>query len=75
MAIGGMKACMFSCGFIFSALGGVFTFATVRKVLSASSRIGLVRAIGLAYLTQVPLLLVQIADEGLRRFVGFWEDF
>jgi hypothetical protein len=72
MSWGGMKGCMFSCGLIFSGLGGLFTFATVRKVLSGSSRVAIARAIGFAYVTQFPLLLVQIADEDLRNFVGFW---
>lgn len=72
MSVGGMRACMFSCGLIFSGLGALFTFATVRKVLSASSRTDLARAIGLAYVTQLPLLLVQLAEEDLRNFVGFW---
>jgi hypothetical protein len=72
MSVGGMKACMFSCGLIFSGLGGLFTFATVRKVLSKSSNVDLIRAIGLAYVTQLPLLLVQLSEEELRSFVGFW---
>lgn len=72
MAQGGMSACMFACGFIFSSLGGVITFMTVRKILFRSAPRDFIKAVGLAFLTQVPLVGVQIADEGLRPFAVFW---
>ena len=72
MSWGGMKGCMFSCGLLFSGIGGLLTFLSVRKVLSRSSSGDLLRAGGLAYLTQLPLVGVQVAEPGLQSFVPFW---
>jgi hypothetical protein len=72
MAWGGMSACMFSCGLLFSGLGALVTFLTLRKVLSRSSISDLVRAVGLAYLTQLPVIGVQIVDPSLRPFAVYW---
>lgn len=72
MVWGGMKACMFSCGLIFSGLGAIVTFISVRKVLSRSASKDLIRAAGLAFLTQAPVIGVQVVDESLRPFAGYW---
>ncbi len=72
MAWGGMSACMFSCGLLFSSLGAWTTFLAVRKVLSRSSTGDLVRAAGLAFLTQIPVIAVQVVDENLRPFAVYW---
>lgn len=72
MAWGGMNACMFSCGLIFSSLGALVTFLTVRNVLSRSAARDLIRAAGLAFLTQAPVIGVQVFDESLRPFAIYW---
>lgn len=72
MSWGGMTACMFSCGFLFSSLGGMFTFLTVKKVLSRTAYRDLLRAVGVAYFTQLPLIGIQVVDEGLRPFAVHW---
>ena len=72
MKWGGMRACMFSCGLLFSSVGGLLTFASVRKVLSTSSTVDLIRAVGFAYLTQTPVIGVQVVDESLRPFAIYW---
>lgn len=72
MAWGGMKACMFSCGLMFSSLGALVTFISVRKVLSRSIARDLIRAAGLAFLTQAPVIAVQLFDERLRPFALYW---
>lgn len=72
MAWGGMSACMFSCGLIFSSLGAAVTSLAVRNVLSRSATKDLIRAAGLAFLTQAPVIGVQIFDENLRPFAIYW---
>ncbi|MGE4233112.1 MAG: hypothetical protein AB7F43_07265 [Bacteriovoracia bacterium] len=48
------------------------TFLTVRKVLSRSATKDLIRAAGLAFLTQAPVIGVQVVDESLRPFAMYW---
>ncbi len=72
MSWGGMKACMFLCGFIFVGLGSLASFLLVAKSLSGSSFRGFIKCVGIAYLTQLPILWIQLCDEMLRETFLFW---
>ncbi len=72
MSLGGMRACMFFCGLIFTSIGGLLTFLTVSRVMKRSSGASLLNAVGVAYFTQLPVIGIQIWDEDLRPYVLFW---
>ncbi len=72
MEWGGMKACMFFCGFLMSFGGGAITFLFVSKTLKRSSLRDVLKVISIAYLSQIPLLIIQLWDDSLREFVSFW---
>jgi hypothetical protein len=72
MDLGGMPLCMFACGFLFSGLGGVITFALIAKTVRGSSWVDILKATGVAYFTQLPVIGIQLVEPGLQRFVSYW---
>ncbi|MBS1985378.1 MAG: hypothetical protein JST16_14530 [Bdellovibrionales bacterium] len=72
MSWGGMEGCMFLCGLIFVGVGSGFTFFLVRKALAGSSSSNFLRAVGMVYLTQLPIIGIQILDAQLRSGTPYW---
>lgn len=72
MAIGGMSVCMASCGFLFSGIGGIVAFGLIRQTLRRSHWEDILKASGVAYFTQIPIVLIQIFDPALRAFATSW---
>ncbi len=72
MSWGGMAGCMFLCGLIFVGLGSSIAFLFVAKNLSGSSRKNFIGAMGIALLTQLPILGIQLFDASLRMFIVHW---
>ncbi|MGE4107353.1 MAG: hypothetical protein AB7F66_09080 [Bacteriovoracia bacterium] len=72
MQWGGMRVCMFGCGFLFAGLGATLTFSFITKIISKSASRDLLRAGALALLSHIPIMTLQILDMNLRAFVPFW---
>lgn len=72
MATGGMRLCMFGCGFLFSSLTAFASFMMVSKTLKGSSWKGLFGVAALCLFAHLPIAFIQLWDEGLRPFVFYW---
>jgi len=72
MSWGGMQTCMFLCGLLMTVFGGVLSFLIVARTLKEGDSRNFTKVLAIAYLSQAPLLLVQILDGDLRPYVVFW---
>jgi len=72
MSMGGMKACMLFCGFVFSLVSSFAGFATISRTLKRGLLRNYLGVGALAVLSQLPLFFAQINQEGLKEFVSFW---
>jgi hypothetical protein len=72
MSLGGMKFCMFMCGFTFSAMGGAFAFSFISKHFSFGRLPQLSLAVGIGLISQTPIALLQILSPSNRPYVLFW---
>lgn len=72
MTLGGMELCMGFCGFLFSFLSGGIGLGSAWKVARRFHFESIPAVLGVLFVSQLPVLLVQIFSEELRIFVGYW---
>ena len=72
LSIGGMPACMFLCGLIFSGLGSLFGFLLISKTLQVVRVKSLIIAVLLSSVSQLPIAILQLSDDQLRGFTIYW---
>lgn len=72
MALGGMSACMFFCGFTFSLLSGCLSFIFISKTISLSSWRSILKPALISFSSLIPILIIQIFDMNLRFYFFYW---
>jgi len=72
MKTGGMNLCMLFCGFIFSILSGGLGLLSVATTVSARNARSIFRVLPILFISQVPILLVQILSPDLREYSLLW---
>lgn len=72
MKTGGMNLCMFFCGFIFSIISGGLGLLSVATTASAKDTRSVFRVLSILFVSQVPILLVQVLSPDLREYSLHW---
>ena len=70
MSIGGMKACMFACGILFSGVASGIVLTTMRKVVFRSKWSQLLTAAGFVFLGQLPIIFCQATKS--PDYLAYW---
>lgn len=72
MNLGGPTVCMFLCGVTFSGMTAILSFSAIQKTLMRSHAILILKAIGIAALSEIPILVIQFTHSRDFQATGFW---